>query len=291
MLSEDLFEERVASLQMELKSYGKEIVDYISTLYAGNKPDSIDLKNDPINMLKVLRNDVNDILKVAQSQNEYNIKYNTEIKECASLSSILTQVALISTKITEGELHVQNFELSKACASVKEIDATMKNLPALNTEIGSGKVCLILRRESRVLKSRLTSKLRRLLSECIQIEHGKVIVNKQLKGMLRSEDYILQNPIDLTEVWNCIVELGKVDETLDEIYLNLWNHLLKLLWKEKKIQTPNMNTSGQKSELIFDSITAEKMKSAMESNPTVDAINLSNGKTYAVWLSTRKEQL
>lgn len=48
----DTLEDRIASLQAEIKAYSSDIVNYVQSLYSPNSYE-VDLRNDPRNILKV----------------------------------------------------------------------------------------------------------------------------------------------------------------------------------------------------------------------------------------------
>ena len=70
-MSVEFFDQRLASLKTDLKVYGGEIVEYVSSLYSINQPDSrFELKNDAFSMLNVLQIDVAEILKESQQRTD-----------------------------------------------------------------------------------------------------------------------------------------------------------------------------------------------------------------------------
>jgi hypothetical protein len=73
---EDL-EERISSLRIDLKSYGKEIAEHIRSLYTNELPEKhIDLKaaDGPQSVLKILRQEISDILVESKSRSDFQEK-------------------------------------------------------------------------------------------------------------------------------------------------------------------------------------------------------------------------
>jgi hypothetical protein len=255
MLSEELFEHRIASLKLDLLKYGSDIMDHISVLYAGNETtNGIDLKNDPINMLKILRQDVAEVLQQSQVEVNNNFENRLEIDECSRLSKALSKVSFIAEKLVECEQEVNNYNLEVSCQLIKCIELALLEIPLLNTEIRTGKVYAILHRESKILKSRFTSKLRRLLNESIKFECGRIHVANKLKGMLRSEDEILEDSIKLSDIWKALVSIDRIDDVLEKVLKSFWMLIIHPLWKEKKPQSPVIDRDENRSELLFENI-------------------------------------
>lgn len=73
---DELFEleERINSLRTDLSSYGQEITQYITCLYTNSFPGKhFDLKKaeNPFNVLKVLKQEVSDILVQSKVRTEF----------------------------------------------------------------------------------------------------------------------------------------------------------------------------------------------------------------------------
>lgn len=260
MASVDFFDQRLASLKADLKVYGKEIVDHVTSLYGINVPDSrFELKNDAFSMLNVLQIDVAEIIKEAQEKNEFRAQHSSEIEECSRLANLLTQISNIVDRITECETLVNKISLIPACKAIEQISATLDKLPGTNTEIGSGAVCSLLKKENKLLHCRLTSKLNRILKESIQFEYGHISVHSELKGVLRSEDTIINDPIKLSDVWRAVNLSNRTDEAVDDLLRNLWTYILKPLWREKRAQAPRLSRLEEHcvSELLLENIVRE----------------------------------
>ena len=76
--------------------------------------------------------------------------------------------------------------------------------------------------------------------------------------MLRSEDIIIEDPIDLSLIWDCIVSVSRLEDFADDILKCLWKFLIKPLWKEKKPQSPNLISASHRAEFIFENIAREQ---------------------------------
>lgn len=256
-MSVDFFDQRLASLKADLKVYGKEIVDHVTSLYGINAPDSrFELKNDAFSMLNVLQIDVAEIVKEAQERNEFKAKHSSEIEECTRLSNLLTQISHIVDRITECEGLVNKISLIPACKAIEQISHTLDRLPGPNTEIGSGTVCTLLNKENKLLHCRLTAKLHRILNECVHFEYGRISVHTELKGVLRSEDTILEHPVKLADLWTAINLCNRTDEAVDHLLKALWTHVVRPLWREKRAAAPRVNRAEEHCavELLLDSI-------------------------------------
>jgi hypothetical protein len=238
-MSHGFFDQRLSSLKAELKSYGFEIVEYVTSLYQINAPGcNFDFKNDPFNMLTVLQADVTELLKECDQRQEYKEIHKSEMDECCRLAELLTQISSIMDKITECESLISRLDLLPACDMIELINLALGKLPNDGTEIGCGKVSIILKKESKLLSCRLSAKLIRILKESIQFDFGRIVLHRELKGMLRSEDTIINDPISLKSVWTALHHMSKSDEAVDELLQCLWKYILHPLWKEKKTNYP-----------------------------------------------------
>ena len=197
-MSLEFFDQRLAALKSELKTYGAEIVEHVTSLYDVNRPDSrFDLKNDAFSMLNVLQIDISEILKESQSRNDQKAQHAAEIEECSRLANLLSHISSLIDQISECENMISKISLVPACKSIEHITKSLSELPGSNSEIGSGKVCAILKKESKLLQCRLTAKLNRIFKECVHFEYGRISVHHELKGVLRSEDTIINEAISL----------------------------------------------------------------------------------------------
>lgn len=171
---------------------------------------------------------------------------------------MLTNISHLGEKLLECEKCINLCKLKAACILIGEMADILQSLPGTNTEIGSGVVCSILRREKKFLQSRLISKLKRLLNECVQYEYGRICVSKQLVGVLRSEDVIIDDPIELSHIWECIVSVSRLEDFVEDMLKCLWKFLIRPLWKEKKAQTPSISNASNRAEFIFENIAREQ---------------------------------
>ena len=259
-MSLEVFDQRLSSLKADLKSYGDDIVEHISSLYECTPTDArFELKNDPFSMLSVLQIDVIELVKEAQEKSNYKTEHANDIEECQRLSHILGRISTLVDKISECEILISKLSIVPACRSVHQIDTALGDLPNISSEIGMGKACRALRKEHKLLQCRLSSKLNRIFKESIQFEFGHISVHKELKGILRSEDIIINDKINLIDLWDSINLLQQEDIIIEIILRNLWIYILKPLWREKKLQSPRNNIIDELniSEFIIDSIVRE----------------------------------
>ena len=213
-------EERIAQMRDDLASSKTEIIHHVTGLYSNNKENArFNLKEDPFHELGLIKNQVTDILELSKAKSA-NYKANEEeIKECSSMIAVLEKVSDISDKLMTCEEAINKLHLTTSCRLIGEIEGALIELPGPNTELGAGEVCSILRKESKMLKTRLMSKSRRLILECIKFDYGRIVVNKQLKGMIRSEDLMVEekDAITMSDVWDTIVMMNKTEEIVDEM--------------------------------------------------------------------------
>lgn len=250
---EDSIEDQILSLRSELKTYGAEIVNHISTIYS-SKSSTIDLKNDPRNMLKIIKHDITQLLQEAQAESEYNEENMEAIRECGQLASTLDTIAIASTAIAQCSETITGTDILAACAAIFEVERLMTSIPAENTTYGSGAVCDMLRRESNMLRTRFVSRLGRLLQDCIRITRGHISVSKELAGVLRSEDSLLASAVRLADIWSAITAVGgnKVESIIGGIISSLWKDIMSPLWKERKIQAPRLIVNGKHAEFSVE---------------------------------------
>ena len=218
------FPDRISNLQAELKKCGNEITAHISGLYSDNSAGVMNLKNGPRNAIKLLQHDVIECLQVAQERSDIRNEYAPDVDNCSSLIEIITIVSDIATKISLAEEAVGGSNLLLACKLIAEVKVMLTEIPAPNTEIGTGEVCTVLRKEARLLRSRLIARIKRLLKNCIVCECGTLRVTKRLNGMLHgcSEDSLLESTIELRDIWTSLISLGSADESVNGVVDIIW---------------------------------------------------------------------
>ena len=252
--------QRITLLRQDLKTCSEDVVAHVTSLYAPteNNPN-VNLKNDPRNAIKMLQQEVLDCLETAQDRGNYREKFATDVESCRSLMDVINHVSIASEKIVRCDEAVGGVDLKLACQLITEVKKSLEMLPGTNTELGTGAVCRVLRRESRLLSSRFQAKLRRLLSNCIVCECGRLTVTKRLKGMLRGygEEMILDDSIDLSDIWACLVSINCAKEIVHEVIDSVWQALIKPLWKERRAQSPHVYVGDEHSELVFDNVVRD----------------------------------
>lgn len=262
---EDL-DEHINSLNSELVACGKDIMGQLSAIYSGNNQNTkVDLKPDSHNMLKLLQHDVAEVLQAAKERTNFNAKHKQQLMECSQMVDIVEGISVISEKVAVYEKYINAVNLIDACTTLIEIETLIQGLPGSNTEIGSGLVCTQVRKEARIQKSRLLSKFKRVLSEAVRFERGHISVAKEVKGMLRSEDIIVHNGMDLQLLWGCLCKIGRLDEFVESILSSLWSCILRPLWHLKKCPTPKVHSRGSAAELHFEGIIAAENHSSSSS--------------------------
>jgi hypothetical protein len=156
-------------------------MEHISGLYSNNIMGIVNLKNDPRNAIKMLQHDVIDCLQSASERSLIREEYASDIDNCRDLIEIISKVSIISTTLVQCEEAVGGSDLLLAYKLISEIKVMLVDIPAPNTEIGTGAVCTILRKEARLLRSRLQARMKRLLGNCIVFEYGRLSITKKLK--------------------------------------------------------------------------------------------------------------
>ena len=261
----DSFEAKVKSLRSELQSYGADILRQITALYGSMPPSAspINLKNVPGNALKILQHDVIELLQeteVAQSSRD-----KKDLHECEGLLAVLKHVSAVGEALQRCDEATagggNNATLSEACKELNALMVLLQTLPADNTELGTGAVVTLLRREAALIKSRFASRLQRLLSQCLVFSAGSLTVTKCLRGIVEGEEGIvgmgagsgsLKGGIALEEVWDAMVCVGRAEACLAGIVRDVWGFLLRPLWREKKgSAAPRVCTSGDRAELLL----------------------------------------
>ena len=86
--------------------------------------------------------------------------------------------------------------------------------------------------------------------------------------MLKGEDNLLESPIMLSDIWLAIIEMDTIDTCMNTIVLNICNHLLKPLWKQRKPQNPHQYKDDDRSEIIFDNIIKSTANNNISNNNT-----------------------
>lgn len=220
----DNFQQRINNLESELKISGNNIMNHISSLYSDNESSVINLKNDPRNAIKLLQHDVLDCLQSTQERAEIRKEFADDVENCSNLIDIISKVSSISMKITQCQEAISSTNLIFACNLIIEIKNLLSELPASNTEIGTGEVCTILRKETRYLQSRLLARIKRLLGNCIVCELGKLNITKKLKGVIHGcgEDVLLESCIDLSDIWEALLSIGDVEESIGSVIDSIW---------------------------------------------------------------------
>jgi len=286
-MSTEFYDQRLACLKTDLNAYGIEIVDYINSLYSINNTTTTnvlssindstqrtyDVKSDPFNILSVLKIDLNEIIQESQSRNEINAMYKNEIDECSKLTKVLSTIADLIDKLSECENLINKLSLIPACQLIDQITRGMNLLlSSTDTDIGSGRVCSVVKQENKLLYHRLTSKINRIYKESVQFDYGRIIVYSELRGLLRSEDTILHEPLQLIDTWSSINLCRLNDSIVEEILKNIWIFIMRPLWHEKKAPSMRLNRIDDNCiEFIVDNILQDyKPNSSSSSSSSRD---------------------
>ncbi len=178
---------------------------------------------------------------------------------------MLAIISTVSDSLLQAEEKVTGTDFQGTVSAIAAMDSAIDQLPSDRSDLGNGMVCRLLRKEASVLRSRFHARLRRLLLQCVTIERGRILVTKQLKGVVRDERVLLVDPVSISDVLQSLLAVGKAQGVLNEIMMSIWQELLKPLWREKKITTPRIYSSvdSDYSELIYESIYKESGSSLL----------------------------
>jgi hypothetical protein len=252
---EGTFEEKVVGLCQELQSYSSEIVDHIRALNSNHLgPTNVNLRNDPLNAIHVLKSDVRDIVEEAADRPEYQTKYRAEINECTHRVNFLGDVAATIEALSKADCSITGSDLIVATDELLELKDCVAKISDLQWGFGLDKVSELLRKESQILHHRFLSRLRRLQSNCIQIETGRIRVTHTIKGFLHGEELLLEEPISLADIWKVLVRLEAADARIIEIVRCLWRSMIVPLWKEKRVPAPRVVREDDASEFLMDTL-------------------------------------
>ena len=250
--AEDMLEDRVNSLKEEVIGYSKEIEWYITALYSINSSNKrFDLKNGPFRVVAVLENDILEIIEQfktlkridtasEEGNNDVRVEVDQEkqvllendFKFCHAMVIDMKTLSTIVDNLLSCEMFIKKLEYSNACDSIEDIEQSLAVLVASKNECFTS-LKKILTDEFKTLKARILAKARRMMYDCIRFDNGRLVVHKKLKGMIRSEDIVVEEPILLADLWKCIVGMHKADKIIMDILKKLWMNILIPLWKEK----------------------------------------------------------
>lgn len=285
-------EGRLENLRGELETYGKDIKGLVESIYGsknerGDVLTNIDLKNSPFQLITLLRQEVVEIVEESQKQEEVISQAQTDIKFCNDMSGILSTIASIIDLMNHFEDALINFRFNKCLEYLSDIEEQLALLPDEEKLLGKGKICRSLRNEYKLQKVRISSKVLRLLNECISVDHGIVKVSKTLTGYIRCEDKIIVDSIALDDLLALAVSCDVIEEYMDKLVESVWVNLFTMLWKEKKTQIPNITSTSVYAEIIFVSGNKNALISKdSEQGRAAGNFIASNGSGFSCLLTT-----
>lgn len=246
------FDERLAALEADLKVHGTELMHHLDSLHS-NIRTQINLKENPLDEIKLLQHDVSDVLREAKENRDYQVENAEEIERVQKLMETLSIISSVAAYIAHCDEKINGDNIIDAARLVARLAEEVDNLPTPNTDIGSGKVCASLRKESQLLKFRFHSRLKRLMGHSVQIEVGTIMVRKSLSGILKGEDIVPQNPILLEHLWEALLITGNAEGEVKAMIRNAWDSIMKPIWKEQKLTIPKI-IRGDFAELSYPTI-------------------------------------
>lgn len=239
-------EDQLKLLKADLKSYGDEIISHIQSLHSSSHEGVISIKNDPKMIVQMLQQEVIQLTK--ESDNIAEEFENVDIDECQVLIQTLSNLSTAAEMVTVCDEQLDSHNLLAICKHLENFNIVLTKLPSVDTEIGSGKVCALLRREYAILHSRFVARLQRLLRNCIHVEISKIYVNKSLSSsdLLNEEDYIDSECIPLVDIWTALSLCSEdaFNDCIDMIVVEIYTKIIRPLWKFKKVQFPRIQRTG-----------------------------------------------
>lgn len=183
-----------------------------------------------------------------------NKKYLNDILECQRLTEYLEKISNVSLLLKECEEIVLGNDIMNACIALSKMEELINLIPTDNPILNSGLVYTSIIKESKIIKSRFNSRLRRLLQDFIQISRGRIVVHKSLSGILRSENTLITTELKLEDVWSALVLVSgpNLEEIITKFLHDIWIHIIFPLWKEKKLLSPRIKSTGEPSELVIE---------------------------------------
>lgn len=262
VMDQEITEERIDSLKSELDSYGKEILNLISATYASHPSGGkYDLKHSPQQMLPLLYEEVLDLVRQSQENTAFFEKHKEKITHCNSLITALNNICSIVDKIVLCEESLQSLALTKCAGTLSDIESLLSESAQ---GIPSSDIHRVLQKEYRLVRCRLMNKVKRLIHDCIHVEMGKIYVVHTLQGYIRSEDKVYDNAIELSDLFKVLQDIKADDEVVRSILKEIWQLVVRPMWKEKKAFSPHItvhnssstsSSSDQKAEFIIGSMT------------------------------------
>jgi hypothetical protein len=251
----EIFDDRIESLKAELEECGKDIITLISAIYGTYESGpTFDLKNNSFQMISLLKQEAIEMIHECEEDQQNKKQYEADLQKCLEMSNALLSIGKICGSLRAFEQSFSKLHLMRCCEALTQLEEDLTKLPPASSVFGSGRVCVVLRNESKLCKSRLKSKLRRLLLESIKFENGNITVVKSLSGYLKAEDKVIDEPLALTEIWEAVVYTSYTEELVEIILKDIWKYLFVPLWKEKKSIAPDINISAERAEIILGSV-------------------------------------
>lgn len=286
-------DERIASLRLDLQMYGDEILSIIQSQYASTIPMpplhvmisgnqiSMDMKSNPKNALFILRKDLSEMIRDKLAEMKDVHEANTSslsdgLQDCDEQLKILELIVKICDSFLNIDILMCESNLSALTTAILEVQSNIDKLPKANEvfskfeSISNGYVFKLLRSEFGQVSRRYQARLRRLLNTCVAVSHGKIVVTKKLSGVVPNEENIINDPINLEDIWMSLISMGLAEDCVNDLIRNVWNQIYKPLLKEKKTPAVKVLNSQDQSELILE---LSRQSEAQQSES--DAVNSS----------------
>lgn len=198
-------------------------------------------------------------MKEINETTNYNKKHFNDILECKSLIDYLEKISEASLALKDCEEIVLGNDIMTACSALNKMETLINAIPTDHSILNSGLVYSSIIRESKIIRSRFNSRLRRLLQDFIQISRGRIVVYKTLSGILRSENSLLTTELKLEDIWSALVLVSgpNLEEIISTFLQDIWTFIIFPLWKEKKLLSPRIKSTGDPSELVIEFTSSE----------------------------------
>jgi hypothetical protein len=251
------FDHRIQGLKSDLKSYGDEIVAIVSaqmdTGLISPIPLKLDMKHDPRNAIYLLNDDLSAIInEKIELKHQLSSQMQLDVSECKQRLSLLETICAICDLFSSIDISMTSHDLKFTAAALAEVSSRLALLPAESSDVGSGHVCKLLRSEHLMVQERFFCQLRRLLDHIIVISPGKILVRKQIVGVIPNEEVILDDALSMEDIWHALLSIDRAHAYVNHVIDSLWSHIIQPLFHERKAPQVKAHVSPNNSDFEID---------------------------------------
>ena len=124
------YNERLSSLDNELKTYSNDIINHITNIYtSSSSSSSINLKNDPRNLLKVFQHDINELVDHHKENHHHHNNSNNDssnsddrVTICSDIIIELDRINVITNAIILCEESISSIDIMSSCKLFKIVN-------------------------------------------------------------------------------------------------------------------------------------------------------------------------